>query len=134
MPGCGIRRGSDRRAAALGLLFLALAARLLIPAGWMPAGDSRLGLIPCIGTGVLEARSSHHGNGHSGSPSPASSPDHPCAFAGVGTPMIAPHDVLITLPSLRPFEAKVFAAISEVAIGRGLAAPPPPSTGPPAHP
>ena len=128
------------------LIGLALIVRALVPAGWMTAAAAGGGiaLIPC--TGVVPAASTadsmtisgahhhaaaphggHHGGdgqqGHDGKP------QQPCVFAGLALAstssappaLLAP--VQIVSPAARPRQTR-FA-------GRGLAAPPPPSTGPP---
>ncbi len=128
------------RTIALAVLACALALRLLIPAGWMPVADAQgLHLVLCSGSGPLElpvaphamaGMAHHHGHGqhdhhHQGMP------DHPCAFAGLGLALTDP-----VLPAIAPVQLVVETLLAPlptaVSIGRGLAAPPPPPTGPPA--
>lgn len=106
---------------------LALLARALVPAGWMPVADAggvRLGLCD---SAVMAMPGMKHG------PAPMhhqGAPDHPCAFAGAAAALDSP-----VLAPPAPFLAAWIAprsAPAAIAIGRGLAAPPPPPTGPPA--
>ena len=116
------------------LLLAALAVRALVPAGWMPAASAAgatvlvfcPGVTPAVGpTAAMPGM--HHGK--TGDPAhPAA--EHPCAFAGLGLAWVAAAVPSIVLP-------RVVAALSRrgdegvAGIGRGLAAPPPPATGPP---
>jgi hypothetical protein len=127
------------RALALALLACALALRFLVPAGWMPVSDARgFHLTLCSGVGPMDmpamamqqpmAGMDHHG------PSPSrdqATQDHLCPFAGLGLALTEP--VLPAIVALPPTDA-VFAPSRPlaIAIGHGLAAPPPPPTGPPA--
>ncbi len=134
-----MRSGRGRlRTIALALLACALALRLLIPAGWMPVVDATgLHLTLCSGSGPIEpvthhdmkamAGTAHHHQHHH----EQGMPDHPCAFAGLGLALAEP--VLPEIALIAPVvEATVAVIPATVAIGRGLAAPPPPPTGPPA--
>ena len=126
------------------LLVCALLLRALIPAGWMPAANGSFGLELCAGMGedgagarfrqeaqrVLDqalAGSAQHRNGDR---SDDSQKHQPCAFSGLAMAFAPPETAALTMPpavgaSLRP-------ASFTAAPGRGLAAPPPPATGPPA--
>lgn len=132
-------RPDGLRTIALALLACALALRLLIPAGWMPVHDAQgFHLTLCSGTGpeplpahAAMAGMAHHGTHRHDHQHDQGMPDHPCAFAGLGMVLAEP-----VLPAVAPIVATVEPAIvaipAAVAIGRGLAAPPPPPTGPPA--
>lgn len=129
----------------IALVVMALAVRALVPTGWMvaPGADGIPRLALCSGTGVVALKAAtaaeaamakampgmHHGDGgHDGAPS---HPDHPCAFSGAALASALP---LVDLPTpLAPLAAPVprLRTLS-VAVERGLAAPPPPQTGPPA--
>lgn len=124
------------RGLVLALFASALLLRMLVPAGWMPAAGGDLRIVICTGMGAAEAPpealkamaayAGHKSPDHDGK----SSPDHPCSFFGLALAM-----ALAATPA--PLEAPKPAQAFEppaltVAIGRGLAAPPPPSTGPPA--
>ena len=116
------------------LLVAALAVRALVPAGWMP-GATPTGaatLVLCSGSVAADPPPTampgmHHGQ--RGDPThPA--PEHPCAFTGLGlawTPALLP--AIVLPPAVAP--ARPRGDGGTVAIGRGLAAPPPPATGPP---
>ena len=106
------------------LLALALALRLLAPEGWMPAAGG--GLMLCPGASAPMAMAGHHRDGRE---QPAHVADHPCAFAQAGT--AAPPPVPLASPSIAVTPELVLALRLTVATGRGLAAPPPPATGPP---
>lgn len=141
------------RGLMLALLASALLLRILVPAGWMPASDGRFAIVPCSGSGELgapepspAAHAGHHGYGthdahashasHAGQDKPGhhqhqqGQADHPCTFAGLGFAFAEP-----VLPAPPPPPALLMAArplpALAVSVGRGLAAPPPPSTGPP---
>ena len=128
-------RPEGLRTIALALLACALALRLLIPAGWMPVVDATgLHLTLCSGSGPIELPAAHHamaGMAHHHHHHDQGMPDHPCAFAGLGLALAEP--VLPAIALIAPVvEATVVVIPATVAIGRGLAAPPPPPTGPPA--
>lgn len=129
-----------------------------VPHGWMLGADDagRTVLMPCPGTspalaalgGKGSGQSSHHDHGHHNhgqhhdhafhaAPSPhddgSDGPEHLaetlCDSAAVGAPVVLPE-----FPQIVAM-AQTIPAISGIALtvapGRGLAAPPPPSTGPP---
>ena len=106
------------------LLILALALRLLAPEGWMPAADG--GLMLCPGASAPMAMGGHYGSRDH----PAQAADHPCAFGQVATAAPPPAPVAWFPPPPGPITAIIQRVA--VTIGRGLAAPPPPATGPPA--
>jgi hypothetical protein len=126
------------------LLGGAILLRALVPAGWMPMADHNgFRLVLCSGKQSTAAEPTHdmhaaHGGGHASmghgeedgeEPPPASHAGQPCAFAGLALPWIgagpegpALFFAVATTPTL---------LILPVSSGRGLAAPPPPATGPP---
>ena len=119
-----------RRASAAIVALLALAVRLAAPTGWMLAPSDGHGaprLVICTGHGPAEL------GGHPSAPShtPARSIEHPCVFAGAASPT-APQApaVPIAAPTLMAVDVPV-TAFRDQRPGRGLAAPPPPSHGPP---
>lgn len=131
-----IRRGTAHLlvlAIVAGALFL----RILVPQGWMPVetgGGWRITL--CSGTGPMTMdmpgstasamKGMHDGHGRQD----GGSADHPCAYSSLAMALDEPPPLILDLP--RPLIETWGAATGiEVAIGRGLAAPPPPSTGPP---
>ena len=132
-------RPDGLRTIALALLACALALRLLIPAGWMPVADAQgFHLTLCSGsarwrcppdtTPCRRWRAWHHHHQHHHD---QGMPDHPCAFAGLGLALAEPvlPMLALALPVVQALPAPI--ALAD-AIGRGLAAPPPPPTGPPA--
>lgn len=142
-----IRRLLARRHIATLILACALAVRVLIPTGFM-VGQTASGapaLVLCPGqndmamsmAGMPHAAvhmmpdgsmmAGHDAGQHHGD----SDTDRPCAFAAVGLAV----DVPIPAPLLAPAPPPAFSALQSPVPsdpGRGLAAPPPPSTGPPA--
>ncbi len=115
----------------LSLALMLLVVRALVPAGWMPAQQRGQWITICSGAGVSMAWvgadgkiDKHH------APAKTEKSGH-CAFAGLGiTADLSVQRAEIPAPV---FSAPlVLATITAVAIGRGLAAPPPPKTGPPA--
>ena len=101
---------------------LALLARLLVPAGFMPAANGPA-LILCTGQGAV-AVDKHL-------PATPASHDGDCAFSAAAAPGTAPDALAFTAPPAPP--AAIAAAIPATArFGEGLGHPPLPSTGPPA--
>lgn len=129
----GIRDGRLMpRPVALAILGVALLLRVMIPTGWMPAhgadGVTRITL--CTGMGAVEAWVDADGTIHDKKPHEKSSADQPCAFSGLAMlGDIPPAATGLTAATLADPADPLFPA--SVTIGRGLAAPPPPSTGPP---
>lgn len=125
----------------LALLACALLLRVLVPAGWMPvAHDGVLRLEPCPAwkpparaqaVRHAPAHTPHGAIGEAGDDSShgGGSSDQPCAFAGLSSPL-AQADIASAIASV-PARALLPIPHLLVGIGRGLAAPPPPSTGPP---
>jgi hypothetical protein len=112
------------------LAVLALAIRILVPAGYMPADGKGLQITLCTGDGMVAAWVDGQGNLHKGEKAPEGKGDHPCAFAGVGALAEAgsPADALEP-PALISHAQP--ARPDRAVPGRGLAAPPPRQTGPP---
>lgn len=122
--------GQRRGACALGLMALALMLRMLVPVGWMPATDGR-SITLCTGMGAVQAWIAADGTVHEKAPQPAGKAEQPCVFAGLGAAIVLPDLAGPIAPVATPLAfAPPITAV--VAIGRGLAAPPPPPTGPPA--
>lgn len=123
---------------ALAILAGAVLMRVLIPQGWMPvetADGWRITI--CTGMGPMRMEmpgamasamnAMHHGQpGHDQGGS-----DHPCAFAGFAMALDEPPLPMLDLPRFVA-QAWLPVIVATVGIGRGLAAPPPPATGPPA--
>jgi hypothetical protein len=135
-----------RRSLVLLALLCILVARTAVPAGWMPttAAGGHIVLAPCSGMGVSALHAAHamaamdmpgmtvHASRDAGDDSgrhPDTAGDHPCAGAGVGVALETPALDLAVAPALPP--SATLAVRPASAIGHGLAAPPPPATGPP---
>lgn len=115
--------------------------RLLVPQGWMPVTDgSGFHLTLCSGSGPVakparlsEMSASMHGRHHMPPGQDHPNGDHPCAFGGLSHALANP-----VLPAFSPavgIEQDVLATLFWlIGIGHGLAAPPPPATGPPLAP
>jgi hypothetical protein len=122
-----------RRFAWLMLLVGVLLARGVTPEGWMPVAGAAGGIeiALCNGHGPDDALVlTPDGKLHHKAPANGQSGDHPCAFAGVGT-ADAPPVPAIVAPASHSHAPQVLADTATIP-GRGLAAPPPPATGPPA--
>ncbi len=125
-----MRQGGWRRVA---LLLLACALLFKVPAGWMPqASAAGITLGWCSGTGhaVPAEAKALLTKALDGTEKPAKpAPDQPCAFAAAAQPFAAADPVPALLSPAAP-ETPAFAPLALIP-GRGLAAPPPRSTGPP---
>ena len=109
------RIGNGRRWWAL-LLAAVMVARLLAPEGWMPV---RGGVALCSGMAM--------GGGSPAHPAP----ERRCDFALAAPTAPPPPTVAVVLPPSPPVPSRPIAR-PFTAPGRGLAAPPPFATGPPA--
>lgn len=113
------------------LLAFMLAA--LVPAGFMPVVSARTGdlsIILCTGSGAVAVSADALAGDDTKAPA-APAHDLPCIFAALAAPLLAPS--LIALPLLLPLPRAVpLPQVQPVRAGRGLPAPPPPATGPPA--
>jgi hypothetical protein len=125
--------GAKTGGAALALLMLALALRLLVPAGFMPVSGQGYMVTLCTGSGAIRAFVDERGEGRDGSPASRPGFEQPCSFAGLATALDLPPAAASVVPALA-FGPAAAMLMTVVAIGRGLAAPPPPPTGPPARP
>src|SRR3546814_9896108 len=86
----------------------------------------------CTGMGAVTAWVDKDGHTHKEKPAQEST-GHPCTFSGFSAALDLP-DLGAAVVAPRPVQtALLITRIAEVAIGRGLAAPPPPPTGPPAN-
>jgi hypothetical protein len=132
------RSGFAQTLAAFALL--AMVVRALVPAGYMfaPTQDQRfitVTLCSSHGTGeavidlITGAVVDPDAANHNDAPSNTPSADGPCVFATVAA-LSAP-DQPASLPVVFRLASVEILHVSAVAPGRGLAAPPPWSTGPP---
>jgi len=107
---------------------LALMVQVLIPQGFMVSGDASAapGLVICTGHGPLLSLDDH------GQPAkaPKAAPDCPCTFTGHLAGAAPPPIFAVARLSFEPAPPLASRAF-DVAPGRGLAAPPPPSPAPP---
>ena len=136
-----LRSGARRpRMLALALLACALLLRLLVPAGWMPVSDANgVHLTLCSGTGPMTMPSmaamapgkTMAGMAHHMPTDEQGAPEHPCAFAHLGLAIAETRLPALMLP-VAPATLVPAGLAMLVSVGRGLAAPPPPQTGPPA--
>jgi hypothetical protein len=116
----------------LAFVILALAMRMIVPTGWMPSAVAGKAMITlCTGAGMVEAWVDADGKIHKDSPAKKGAGDQPCAFAGLSAAADAPSYAELSLEPLLPPQSVPGAALTGVAIGLGLAAPPPPAIGPP---
>lgn len=115
----------------LALLVLALAVRILVPSGWMPSGERAFALTVCTGINTQTIWMDSKGGLHKQNPDDHEQAGHdPCTFSAATDVMpvaqagrYEPEFALAT--AAHPSRTRL------VGIGRGLAAPPPPQTGPP---
>lgn len=124
------------RGVQLALVVLALALKVILPPGFMPStpgSGAAFPLMICTGQGALVVASKDAG-GKQGAPDQPtdqkSGHDAPCAFAGHAAVAIAP--TFSAAPVMHAISIPaVVGLLSDLQPGRGLAAPPPPSQGPP---
>jgi len=116
------------RRAMTALAFLALAFAIVVPPGFMPASRADgqgLAIVICTGHGPLQLDPSPD---HKAPPG-KSKAGAACPFAANVTPPLLPVFGVGARPAT--FGVVPVASVSPPAPGRGLAAPPPPATGPP---
>jgi hypothetical protein len=115
------------------LLVAALLVRSIAPDGWMPVVNAAGGIeiTVCNGTGPDDAMIlSPDGKLHHKVPGKSQPGDHACAFSGLGIADAPPPVIALVAPIASHDAAPALGSI-QIAPGRGLAAPPPPATGPP---
>lgn len=120
----------NARGAFLALAALAVALKVLIPAGFMtPAQGAPLSLVLCTAQGAKliapPVTEGDHGSGGQ------LDHDSPCAFAGHGTGAAPPSPLASGAVEFVVFRPAQVAALVDLAPGRGLSAPPLPARGPP---
>lgn len=131
MMGKGLWLETMNRRLALAFIAIALLMRLLVPAGFMPATGQGFAITLCTGMGAMPAWVDKHGHIHKGKQTPDKPVEHPCGFGAFGAALDLPGGAAgLALPFV--VIRTLLTALGEaVSIGHGLAAPPPPSTGPP---
>lgn len=120
---------------ALVLSALALLLRIMVPAGFMPSIHQGYAISLCSDMSGMNGWVDKNGKLHKGAkPSDETTKHQPCMFSGFATALALPD--IIGPATLAPIVATaIFTSfLDHVTIGRGLAAPPPPQTGPPSHP
>lgn len=125
----GIETNGLGRRVALALVACALMLRIAVPGGWMPSDQGRW-IELCTGDGMVTAFVDANNRLHHNDPGEAHAAKQHCAFAGLTAPFDPPIAIEPELLSFTSEPAPTSQQFS-VAIGQGLAAPPPPSTGPP---
>lgn len=127
------RPGGAERAWLSVVLALAVMLKLLVPQGWMPSPGGGLMLCPdqVPAAAAPMAHRGHHAMPADQQPEHAMPDGERCAFAGLGL-AAAPAAPMPVLALPRPLRTALVSRPYAVAVGRGLAAPPPPATGPPA--
>jgi hypothetical protein len=107
---------------------LALLVQVLVPQGFMVARQGGLpAVVICTGHGPVLSRDDLGGHP---AKSPKAKPDMVCGFAGHGLGLAATPPLMVS--KAMAWSAPVLiAASADLTPGRGLAAPPPPSQGPP---
>ena len=121
----------DRRV-SLAIFACAMLVRVLIPAGWMPTtgSDGMVRISICTGMGAQAAWLDRDGKIHKDAPKSGHHDPQPCGFGILGLGLGTAADITPLLPTA-PTAAAILVARQTLVIGNGLAAPPPPSTGPP---
>jgi hypothetical protein len=132
MTAAANRLGTLRGNAALALIAFALMLRVLIPAGFMPVAGQGFAITLCTSMGSVSAWVDDQGNVHKGKKSPDKQDKAPCPFAAFAAAIALPG--FADLPIVAAAADRLPLLFHAVSVGRGLAAPPPPSTGPPATP
>jgi hypothetical protein len=128
MNAVGLTRIERGMAAFVAILLLAV--QLAIPPGFMVArGSDGPALVVCTGHGPMMA---HPDDTAPPGKTPHSKSSPACPFAGHGGAPLTPPTFVPTTTSYQATEAAATVG-ADLAPGRGLAAPPPPSQAPPLH-
>jgi len=116
----------------LALIGFALLLRIIVPAGWMPTtgADGAIRISICTGMGAETAYIDRDGKVHKEAPSGTHHDPQPCGFGALGLGLNSAPGPTLILPFIAAAAVEL-AILQTAAIGHGLAAPPPPSTGPP---
>lgn len=118
------------------LTALALLLRILVPAGFMPSSNAGQGyaIALCSDMSGMSGWVDLNGKLHKGAkPSEETTNHQPCVFSGFATALTLPDIIGPATPAPIAVAAFFGSSLGRAAIGQGLAAPPPPPTGPPAH-
>lgn len=135
----GGRQISERmRGMGLALATLTVLVRLLFPSGFMLSPDRAAAptLVICTGQGAMTVVLDAQGHaqkveaGHKGDPRSDGKTSHPCTFAVATAAFNAPLLIAAPIPKIL-VRAIAAPLMTTQRPGQGLAAPPPPTTGPP---
>lgn len=129
-------RRTFARAVFVTFAALAVALKVLIPAGFMTAPDRNslpFAVVICTGQGakvVAPGELMRHDN-----KAPSDKPAHgePCPFAGHGGPAVQPEQVTVQAVSFAAYVQPAVRPALGLSPGRGLSAPPLPARGPPSQ-
>lgn len=126
-----LRQLFGAHAVAFAVLVVAtLMLRALVPTGWMPSAAPGEIITLCTGGGMVSGWVDAAGKLHTEKQPGTQMADQACAFAGLA--MVADVPAASAVSPVVFAMARLVTPIDyDVAIGRGLAAPPPPATGPP---
>lgn len=116
---------SQARRAWFAIALLAILVRAFVPVGYMTAGERGPGFVICSGQSAPAGARTDH--------SPAQDTQKTgsaCPFAVMQGALPSPDAPLLATPTLAPSPSAP-RPLASLSPGRGLAAPPPPSTGPP---
>ncbi len=123
------------RAAFLALALMAVALKVLVPAGFMTAPRATNGLpfavVICTGQGAMVVEPGALMSHDKKAPSEKPSHNPPCPFAGHGAATVAPSMVAVQAITFALYVEPVARPLLGLAPGRGLSAPPLPARGPP---
>jgi hypothetical protein len=115
----------------IAIALIAIAVRGLIPMGWMPTGERGFAITICAGVDTHKVWLDSKGKLHKQDPSKKAAPDpEPCAFGAMAMAADLPAHSAPAFAAMRP-AAVMLPPDYLTSVGRGLAAPPPPATGPP---
>jgi hypothetical protein len=116
----------------LALLALTLAIRVIVPSGYMPStgADGMIRVSVCTGMGATDVWIDHDGKIHKEAPTSDHHAQQPCGFGVLGLGLDVASAAILPMPAFADDSVTVVAG-QTFSIGHGLAAPPPPSTGPP---
>jgi hypothetical protein len=114
------------------LIACALLLRLVVPAGWMPTtgADGVVRIAMCGGMEMKSVSIDRSGKSHKDAPAGGHHDPQPCAFGALGLALDEAPALDLSLPTVG-IAVALLVARQTLVIGHGLAAPPPPSTGPP---
>jgi len=116
----------------LALIAFAMLLRVIVPAGWMPTtgADGAIRISICTGMGAETAYIDRDGKLHKEAPGGTHHDPQPCGFGALALGLNGGPAPALLLPFVAA-TAVERGAFQTASIGQGLAAPPPPSTGPP---